>query len=47
VKVGDGATIAPGARVTRNVPKQSLVVGDPARIVSRSYDNKEILLPGD
>jgi serine O-acetyltransferase len=47
VKVGDGATIAPGARVTRNVPKQSLVVGDPARIVSRSYNNKEILLPGD
>ena len=39
VTVGDGATIAPGARVTRNVPKRSLVVGDPARIVSRSYDN--------
>jgi putative colanic acid biosynthesis acetyltransferase WcaB len=39
VTVGDGATIAPGSRVIRNVPKRSLVVGDPARIVSRSYDN--------
>jgi serine O-acetyltransferase len=43
VTVGDGATIAPGARVIRNVPKQSLAVGDPARIVSRSYDNRRLL----
>jgi serine O-acetyltransferase len=43
ITVGDGATIAPGARVTRNVPKRSLLVGDPARIVSRSYDNRRLL----
>jgi serine acetyltransferase len=42
VTIGDGATIAPGSRVMRNVPKRSLVVGDPARLVSRSYDNTKM-----
>ena len=46
VTIGDGATIAPGARVTRNVPTRSLVVGNPARIVSRSYDNSSITPKG-
>jgi serine acetyltransferase len=43
VKVGAHATIAPGARVTKDVPRESLVVGDPGRIVSRRYDNSGIL----
>ncbi len=41
-RVGDGATIAPGARVTTNVPGRVLAVGDPARVVSR-YDNSQIM----
>jgi serine O-acetyltransferase len=43
VRVGSGVTIAPGARVVRNVPDRSLIVGNPARVVSRSYDNSAIL----
>jgi serine O-acetyltransferase len=43
VKVGDRATIAPGARVAKDVPSYSLIVGDPGRIVSRRYDNSLIL----
>jgi serine O-acetyltransferase len=43
VRVGAGATIAPGARVTKNVPDRALVVGDPARVVVRGYDNRRIL----
>lgn len=43
IKVGDRATIAPGARVTKDVPGSSLIVGNPGRIVSRRYDNSLIL----
>jgi serine O-acetyltransferase len=43
VKVGAHATISPGARVTKDVPSHSLIVGDPGRIVSRRYDNSHIL----
>jgi serine O-acetyltransferase len=46
VTVGDGATIAPGAQVGRNVPPRALVVGDPARVVFRGYDNTRILPRG-
>jgi serine O-acetyltransferase len=45
VRVGDGATIAPGAHVTRNVPDAALVAGEPGRVVFRGYDNTQIL-PG-
>jgi serine O-acetyltransferase len=43
IAVGDGATIAPGARVIKDVPKNALVAGDPARVVFRRYDNTAIL----
>lgn len=42
IQIGGGATIAPGARLNRNVPANALVVGDPARVVAR-YDNSPIL----
>jgi serine O-acetyltransferase len=42
IQVGDRATVAPGAKLNRNVPPYALVVGDPARIVLR-YDNSPIL----
>ena len=44
-RVGDGATIAPGARVSTDVPSHALVVGNPARVVLRGFDNSAIL-PG-
>jgi serine O-acetyltransferase len=43
VRVGNGVTIAPGARVVRNVPDRALVVGDPGRVVLTGYDNSRIL----
>lgn len=45
IQIGDGATIAPGARVTKNVPSRALVVGDPGRVALRGYSNAPIL-PG-
>lgn len=42
VRISDGATIAPGAQVRRNVPARVLVVGNPGRIVF-GYDNKAIM----
>jgi serine O-acetyltransferase len=44
--IGDGATIAPGACVTKDVPGKALVVGNPGRIIFRSYDNRHIMSPG-
>jgi serine O-acetyltransferase len=46
IRVGDGATIAPGARVARNVPGAALVIGDPGRVVFRGYQNGRILPHG-
>ena len=43
VRVGDGTTIAPGARVTRDVPDKALVAGNPARVILRGYDNSSLL----
>lgn len=45
VKVGDQATIAPGARVLKDVPPKSLIIGDPGRVVFRGFDNSRIM-PG-
>ena len=43
--IGDNATIAPGARVQKNIPENALVVGDPGRIVFRGYQTERIV-PG-
>jgi serine O-acetyltransferase len=42
IRIADGATVAPGAKLSRSVPANALVVGDPARVVLR-YDNSPIL----
>ncbi|MHB8813206.1 MAG: serine O-acetyltransferase [Steroidobacteraceae bacterium] len=42
VSIGDGATIGPGSRVIRAVPERALVLGNPARIVFRAFDNSGI-----
>ena len=41
--VADGATIAAGAHVARDVPPRALVAGNPARVVRWGYDNTVIL----
>jgi serine O-acetyltransferase len=41
--IGPGATVSAGAVVRGDVPANALCMGDPARIVARSYDNRGIL----
>ena len=42
--IEDGATIGAGARVVADVPAKTLVMGDPARPISRNYDNTSLLV---
>jgi serine O-acetyltransferase len=43
VSVGDDATIGSGARIASDVPPRALMMGSPARMISRDYDNTRIL----
>ncbi len=43
VIIENHATIAPGSVVKRHVPTSSLVMGHPARVVARHYDNRFLL----
>ena len=43
VSIGDGATIGAGAHVSGDVPARALLMGNPARMMSRDYDNSAIL----
>lgn len=43
IQIGDGATVAAGAVVARNIPGGALCMGNPARVTLMQYDNSEIL----
>ena len=42
IEIGDGCTILPGAYLTYNVPANTVVRGNPARIIQQNFDNCEI-----
>ena len=42
--VGAGSTVSAAATVTRDIPEDTLCMGNPARVVLRGYDNSAILL---
>lgn len=43
-RIGDAGTVSAGSRVTREVPAGALVMGDPARIAAKVYDNRKLLV---
>jgi serine O-acetyltransferase len=43
VQVGDGSTVGAGAFVTKDVAGNCLVLGNPARVVQRDYDNSNFI----
>ncbi len=43
ITIADGATVSVGSNVTRDVPGNCLVVGNPARVVNKGYDNTKLL----
>lgn len=43
LSIGDGATVAAGSHLSRDVPATVLVAGNPARVTARDYDNSRLL----
>jgi serine acetyltransferase len=39
--IGDGATLLPGTVLTRSVPPRVAIQGNPARVISRNFDNRK------
>lgn len=42
IEVGDGCTLLPGTYLTFNVPANTVVRGNPARVIQENFDNSEI-----
>lgn len=42
ITVGDGVTLAAGSILSKSVPAHSLVAGNPARVLQRDYDNRNL-----
>ncbi len=42
-QIGDGATVGAGAQVTQDIAAGCLVLGNPARVMQRDYDNSSFL----
>lgn len=44
IKIGNGVTISAGSFLSRDVPDNCLVAGNPARVIMRDYDNSRLVL---
>jgi serine acetyltransferase len=42
ISIGDGATLLPGTVLTKSIPANIVIQGNPARLVLRNYDNSEL-----
>lgn len=45
IAVGSGVTVCNGCILSRNIPDNSLVAGNPGRVVQFGYDNRHIFMP--
>ena len=43
ITIGDGSTVGAGSVVTRDVPSQCVVVGNPARIIKRITEDGAVV----
>lgn len=43
LKIGRGATVAPGAVVMRNVPPYAIVIGNPAKVIGFNMTPEEVV----
>jgi virginiamycin A acetyltransferase len=43
VKIGNGAIVASGCIISRDVPSYSIVAGNPARVIRSRFEEKDIL----
>lgn len=39
IKIGNGATISAGTVVSKDIPDNCLVIGNPGRIINQNFDN--------
>jgi serine O-acetyltransferase len=42
IRIGDGATLLPGTVLTKSIPAGVVIQGNPARLVLRNFDNREL-----
>lgn len=42
IEIGDGATLLPGTVLTKSIPANTLVSGNPARVLRRDFDNTHL-----
>lgn len=47
IKIGDGAVIAAGALILKDVPEKAVMIGNPARLASMEGSKKYIEFQGD
>lgn len=43
IEIGSGVTISAGSVLSKSVPNQCLVAGNPARVIARAYDNSNMI----